>query len=153
MQRITIHDPETGLDFVSDGTVDSVNGRHATIITNASLEGRTVKSISTLGSNGPTNAERLHHTAVLQALQGADDYFQSPFLKYILQPSPDFQWPEDFPTTDSLPDLVSQRPLNDSQQEAVQHMLMNTEETRLTIIRGPPGTGSLLAHLGVVVSD
>ena len=154
MQRLIIRDLDAGVDFATDGTIDSVNGRDATIVADASLEGRTIMSISTSGSNGPTSAERLHRRAVLQALQGnADDYFHSPFLKYIFKSSPDFQWPKDFPISDSLPDLVSQRPLDDSQQLAVRHMLMNTEETRLTIIQGPPGTGILLSCVSVVVAD
>lgn len=78
---------------------------------------------------------------MLGALQGKLNLFGNPFLQHMLQPSDDFTWPETFPTSDTIPPIVSLRPLNDSQQLAVEAMLSNTDDTRTTIIQGPPGTG------------
>ena len=136
-----VHDPETGLDITLKGKVDAIIGRNATIMANASLEGRNIKSITTLGPDGPTNADRQRDLTVLQALQGQSKLLDNPFLQYIFHPSSDFSWPETFPTSDTTPPIVTQRPLNDSQQRAVESMLQHTDDTHLTIIQGPPGTG------------
>ena len=142
-----MQDRESGLTFFVDGEVGTVVGRNASIKTTASLEGRLITAITTQGPDGPTNAERARSLAVLEALQGQSDLFANPFLKYIFNQPDDsnpepFAWPDTFPTVDVPPPVVTSRPLNDSQDRAVKHMLMQNNDSRLTIIQGPPGTGT-----------
>ena len=133
-----------GVDYVVSGQIGAAFGRNVTLKTDSSLEGRIIKSITTEGPDGPTNANQQRAYAVLRALQGGE-LLQNPFLRYIFQPSAELEWPETFPTVDTLPNIVTTRPLNDSQRRAVEHMLLQTDETRMTMIQGPPGTG-MVSH-------
>ncbi|EJF64958.1 hypothetical protein DICSQDRAFT_159914 [Dichomitus squalens LYAD-421 SS1] len=150
-QRIAVHDPKTGIDFFINGTIVTAQGRNVTLKTDSSLEGRSIISITTEGADRPTNANQQRSHAVLQALQGGD-ILQNPFLKYIFEPSSEFAWPEAFPVVDTIPPIITKRPLNDSQQRAVEHMLLKTSETRLSIIQGPPGTGKTTVIAAFVAS-
>lgn len=143
-QRITLLDHNTGLTFVADANVEKIDGRQTELKAQINLDGRIITSIETRGRDGPTMADQAREAAMLRALQGKDNLFANPFLQYIFKPSDDFTWPETFPTSDTIPDIVSARPLNDSQRQAVEALLSNTDQTRITIIQGPPGTGASL---------
>ncbi|KAI0719276.1 P-loop containing nucleoside triphosphate hydrolase protein [Cerioporus squamosus] len=154
-QRLNVRDDATGQIFVVDGqvTAGAVHGRDTKIITNVNLEGRTITGIVTQGRDRPTLADRERSLTVLRALQGQHDIFNNIFLQYIFNPeSPDFKWPETFPVLDTIPNIVTARPLNDSQQCAVEAMLSHTDDSRLTIIRGPPGTGKTTVIAAFVCS-
>ncbi|PIL35585.1 hypothetical protein GSI_02313 [Ganoderma sinense ZZ0214-1] len=140
-QRVLLHDPETNMDFITDARIQTVSGRDVTLKAGNSLDGRIIKAVLTEGADGPTNAQRQRAAASREALQGKSEILQNPFLQYILEPSPEFSWPESFPLIDTIPPIITTRPLNESQQRAVEHMLLNTKETRMSIIQGPPGTG------------
>ncbi|KAI0359866.1 P-loop containing nucleoside triphosphate hydrolase protein [Trametes cingulata] len=151
-QRVVVHDPRTGLDVTVEGTVESVHGRKTMIKTNINLEGRFIKSIVTEGRDRPTLADHNRETTMLHAMQGNVNLFDNPFLQYIFQPADTFTWPETFPISDTLPPIVSTRPLNDSQEQAVNAMLSNTDNTRVTIVQGPPGTGKTTVIAAFVTS-
>lgn len=140
-RRVTVEDTDSGQTFVVNGEISGVVGRHAALRTSINLDGRRILSIASEGPDGPTNADRARSLAVLGALQGQSNLIENPFLKYIFDPSEDFAWPDTFPIVDDIPPIVTQRALNDSQERAVNHMLSNTNDTRMTIIQGPPGTG------------
>lgn len=135
-----VHDTRMDIDFVIEAQIKTIMGRNVVLTTGNSLDGRVITGIVTEGTDGPTNAQRQRSDAVLQVLEGKSDLLQSPFLKYIFEPS-EILWPETFPIIDTIPPIVTTRPLNDSQQRAVEHMLLNTNQTRMSIIQGPPGTG------------
>ncbi|KAI1797127.1 P-loop containing nucleoside triphosphate hydrolase protein [Ganoderma leucocontextum] len=151
-QRVMVHDPDTNMDFVVDAQLKTVIGRNVVLTAGNSLEGRVIKSIVTEGADGPTNAQRQRSDAVLQALQGKIDLLQNPFLQYIFEPSSELTWPETFPIIDTVPPIVTTLPLNDSQRRAVEHMLLNTNKTRISIIHGPPGTGKTTVIAAFVCS-
>ncbi|KAI0671739.1 P-loop containing nucleoside triphosphate hydrolase protein [Trametes maxima] len=151
-QKVTVHDPTIGLDFTVDATVDDVNGRYGLLKTNINLNGRTVTSVVSQGRDDPTNADQMRDKTVLQALQGRQKIYGSPFLQYIFQHSDDFTWPGNFPDSDSIPPIVPTRPLNESQQQAVTHMLTNNHNTHISIIQGPPGTGKTSVIAAYVTS-
>lgn len=134
------------MDFIAEATIQNVIGRNVTLAAGNSLDGRVIKAIVTEGADRPTNAQQQRSAASREALQGKCDILQNPFLQYILEPSPEFAWPESFPIIDAVPPIVTTRPLNESQQRAVEHMLLNTDETRMSIIQGPPGTGLTLNY-------
>ncbi|KAH9945186.1 P-loop containing nucleoside triphosphate hydrolase protein [Epithele typhae] len=151
-QRVMAHDHETGLDIVIPGQVSSIIGRNTIIKTTTNLENRTILSVTTHGPVQPTNAERERAYMIRSALQGQTDALSSPFLQYIMRPSETFTWPDTFPTSDVIPDIVSKRSLNHSQECAVQQMLADMDSARLTIIKGPPGTGKTTVIAAFVAS-
>jgi hypothetical protein len=84
---------------------------------------------------------------VLQVLQGNSQLIDNnPWLQKICFPSDDFSWPSSFSvnpkSTHFEPDFSTlERPLNNSQCDAVKHMLSLTDDSRITLVHGPPGTG------------
>ena len=142
------------MDFVAEAQIKTAAGRNVVLAIGNSVEGRTIQGIITEGANGPTNAQRQRSAASREALQGKGGFLENAFLQYILEPSAEFMWPESFPVIDTIPPIVTTRPLNESQRHAVKHMLLNTNETRISIIQGPPGTGLILncASLGCITN-
>ena len=139
---MTVRD-EYGAMFAIDGSTGNkgVVGRDAIVEANGtSLEGKTILSITTIDGGRATMAEQQKALHVLRALQGQLNLFESPFQKYIWCPGDDFTWPEAFESSAEVPEIIATQ-LNDSQHRAVQHMLSNTDSTRVTVIQGPPGTG------------
>ena len=140
-------DDRFGIEFTTNARVTTAVGRKASVNTDVNLSGIAVKNIVTQGRDGPTNAERARELAVLQALQGKGGLFDNPFLKYILNPEAEVAWPETFPVIDTPPPIITQRELHDSQRCAVEDMLTSTNDNRVTIIQGPPGTGTDYCYL------
>lgn len=68
--------------------------------------------------------------------------FDSPFIQSIWPGNdPEVTWPDSLTTVTTTPPILTDLPLNDSQQEAIQHMLTLDNNHRFSIIQGPPGTG------------
>jgi hypothetical protein len=81
---------------------------------------------------------------VLKVLQGDTQAFDdNPWFQKIYFPSDDFSWPSSFtPHSTPPPDFSTlECPLNNSQLDAVKHMLSPSADSRITLIHGPPGTG------------
>jgi len=105
-------------------------------------------TITTRGRDRVTHAERQRGEAVLRVLQGDTQAFDNnPWFQKICFPSDDFSWPSSFtphstPPPPPPPDFSTlERPLNNSQLDAVKHMLSLSADSRITLIHGPPGTG------------
>jgi regulator of nonsense transcripts 1 len=72
----------------------------------------------------------------------------NPWIKKIWYPSQadDHTWPSSFsaalPSSAPEPDFSAlNRPLNSSQANATKHMLSLADDSHITLIHGPPGTG------------
>jgi regulator of nonsense transcripts 1 len=109
--------------------------------------GKANGTLTTFGREKATSAEKQRGEAVLQVLQGNSQLIDdNPWLQKICFPSDDFCWPSSFSTSStSLPPELDfstlERPLNTSQCDAVKHMLSSANDSRITLIHGPPGTG------------
>ena len=131
-----------GAQYTITGRANEVAGRKATLKMGAFMENKTVSSVTSVGPAGPTMAEQQKSAAVLATLQGDSKVADSPFLKMMYPDGQDVVWPESFTVLDETPPLAfDKRPLNDSQEQAVQAMLTLNNSSRLTMIHGPPGTG------------
>ena len=104
-----VTDPKSGMTYVDRAEI-SINGRNATLRTTSRVENRVITGITTIGPTGPTNAERARSDVVRQAMQNETDLFVNPFLRYIFNPGDDFAWPDSFPSSDHIPDIVTARP-------------------------------------------
>jgi hypothetical protein len=126
------------------------------------LANKTLK-VTTSGKGDPTSAEERKNAYILAVLQGQHDLLdENPWIKNIWLASDKLLWPDDFfpgiPSSDPLPAESFSHPLNDSQLDAVNHMLSRAEDNCITVIQGsgvlamcdlgslclltgPPGTG------------
>ncbi|KAI0784599.1 P-loop containing nucleoside triphosphate hydrolase protein [Abortiporus biennis] len=141
---VWVRDRKTGAEYPLHVQTAEVSGRTATF-KSPFLAGKEILRVITMDADGPTMADQKKNAEILAVLQAGVDSFQSPFSQYIWQHDPNFTWPEDFATPTSSPShptpVKASSPLNDSQLQAVQHMLMSDNEHRVTIVQGPPGTG------------
>ncbi|KZT00793.1 uncharacterized protein LAESUDRAFT_764322 [Laetiporus sulphureus 93-53] len=97
----------TGAEYLTRGGTAVVAGRSATIETADRLEGKTILGVTTLNAAKPTIVDRQKAYHSLRAFQGHVHLLTNPFLKYILQPSQEFSWPEEFISTDTIPPVLS----------------------------------------------
>ena len=87
-------------------------------------------------------ADQQKAAAILAVLQGESETFNNPFLRTIFPDGQKVVWPEEMPSLDVVPPITfTQRPLNNSQEEAVNAMLALDNDHRIVLIQGPPGTG------------
>lgn len=112
------------------------------------MEGKYVDSVTTIGTSGPTMADRDKASAILAVLQGESETFNNPFLRTIFPDGKEVVWPEAMPALDAIPPITfTQRPLNDSQQEAIHAMLALNNDSRIVLVQGPPGTGKTTVNM------
>lgn len=112
------------------------------------MTGKVIGSITTIGRDDPTSAEKQRGLTVLRILQGHPEILDdNPWVANICLPPPDdFTWPFSLQSRSSTPppepDFTTlQRPLNNSQLCAVKYMLSSSDKSRICLIQGPPGTG------------
>lgn len=131
-----------GAQFTMTGTAAETQGRIATLKAQGIMANKVVSSVQSVGPAGRTLAEQEKAAVILAMLQGESKLFESPFLRTIYPDGQDIVWPESLQTLpDTPPVIFDQRPLNPSQEKAVVAMLTLDNDSRFTIIHGPPGTG------------
>ncbi|CAL1716333.1 unnamed protein product [Somion occarium] len=120
---------ERGEQYEVHGRISDVSGQQATI-----------------ELRNPHNffaKEILSITSVLEILQGKYTLSTNPFLQTIWPvPDQEVEWPSTFHCFHAPPILSTpHHSLNESQEQAVLHMLSQTNDRHISIIQGPPGTG------------
>ncbi|KAK7033216.1 AAA-12 domain-containing protein [Favolaschia claudopus] len=149
----TVVQTPSGSTYRLYGQTGGVDGRMANLNIGKSLDSsKTILSIKSIGRNDPTTAEAQRAVTVLRILQGNVGLLtDNSWIKNIWRVSGSDDadlliWPSDW--TSNLSNLGSlsaknnnDRPLNTSQQLAVDTMLDCSDTHRITIIQGPPGTG------------
>lgn len=143
-----------GGTYSTPGIMGEVKGRSGNVITDRHLEGKVIKSVTSIGRDDPTTAEAQRAATVLRILQGTNKLLdESPWIQNIWFPSDDntpLTWPKEWsePKTPlklniqkAAPPSESSIQLNPSQQSAVNHMFSSKDDHRITLIQGPPGTG------------
>ncbi|KJA19523.1 hypothetical protein HYPSUDRAFT_143668 [Hypholoma sublateritium FD-334 SS-4] len=155
-QRLAMKVDGTHGQFTVNGSVASVLGKAGYINTgpgDRKLTDKVVGTVISIGRDDPTTAEAQRAATILHILQGSEALLdESPWIQNIWFPDSDnttLLWPKEWKQTTQLPRMPlrppppqpSKRPLNASQQLAVNTMVSETDEHRITIIQGPPGTG------------
>jgi primosomal protein N' len=137
------------------GVVGAVSGRTGHISSNQDIlmANKEVVTVKSIGRDDPTTAEARRAAIILQILQGQEKLLDSsPWINNIwFINTSDLSWPTEWSQTPSTtsPKLlklpshksIQRRVLNSSQQTAVNAMLSEKDDYRITIIQGPPGTG------------
>lgn len=125
------------------GKAGKILGKSGSLTTNGDLSSKTITSLTTIGREGPTMAEAQRAATLLRILQGEPgSLINNPWVQNIWF-STSFQWPAPWalivPANPISLEVDPERPLNDSQQVAVQHMLSMDDKDRIVLIQGPPG--------------
>jgi hypothetical protein len=142
--------------YALPGDVNRVRGKSAGLDVGHNLEGKNITSITTIGRDGPTLAERDRDDAILSMLQGILPLFENHWMKAIWMPSEPVIWPENFAPPPDAPAIEvithAKAPVNSSQRVAVTKMLSPSLDTNITLIQGPPGTGKTTVIATYVIS-
>jgi len=147
-----------GYEFSIHGRINDVSGQYAEIVTPSTFtfQDKTILDITTISHVDPTQAELKRDAHILRVLQQQITLTDNPFTHLIWQAPGDSspEWPAHFTTTDHVPPLRMDpnRPMNNSQQTAVLHMLKLDNDHRITLIQGPPGTGKTTVIATYVVT-
>ncbi|THH33182.1 hypothetical protein EUX98_g960 [Antrodiella citrinella] len=149
-----------GYVFTVHGRTSDVSGQHADIVASSSsfnFHAKTILDITTISLDDPTMAEVKRDAHILRMLQQQDTFTNNPFIHLIWQNHEDSppDWPAaKYRTSDYVPPvrMDPNRPMNNSQQTAVLHMLKLDNNHRITIIQGPPGTGKTTVIATFVLS-
>lgn len=137
------------------GRILEVSGRRATVRLDHphNFYSKTILSLISTGSGGTTLADLGKTEEVLKILWGGS-LASNPFLQTIWPtPGQEVEWPSTFKPVQAVPIILpSDKTVNDSQEEAITHMLEQTNDKRITIIQGPPGTGKTTVIAAFVLS-
>lgn len=139
------------------GEVEDTSGRRGAIRVDHQMSTEQVLAIKSIGPNQKTRSEREKKKLILQALQKRTAISEkNPWIKAIWplqngEPAVP-AWPDEWQLEDktsgkmvtnfSNPDNTpKEKPLNDSQQIAIDAMLSDLNDHRIVLVQGPPGTG------------
>ncbi|KAK0485263.1 P-loop containing nucleoside triphosphate hydrolase protein [Armillaria novae-zelandiae] len=135
----------------TQGRVIRVEGRTATITIQGHLPTQAPLKVTTIGREEPTQAERAKTMIILAALQQSSTILKQPFIQALWFPWARISWPTRASFTRKVTINFRGR-LNDSQRCAVDLILSNRNADRVTVIRGPPGTGKTTVISAAVTS-
>jgi len=143
---MTVHGPHG--EFHTKGQIAHVLGRSTHVDTSRELNNKQVVTVTSIGRDSKTMAEAHRDATILKMLQRKEKSLEeNPWIRNIWNPKDQdapLVWPKDW--TPQIKPVKKKkasisRPLNGSQQAAVNAMLSETDDHRILIIQGPPGTG------------
>ncbi|KAL4064429.1 P-loop containing nucleoside triphosphate hydrolase protein [Scleroderma citrinum] len=154
--RIRISDSQIVLIETKDRTATAghakrVQGRNAQVLVNGPINGEIV-SISTIGKGDRTYAEVARREIILQVLQGRTPLLSQPFFQHIWFPHERTVWSKQDGIIFEPHTYFPQRSLNLSQEIAVGKILSSSDDNRVVMIHGPPGTGKTTVIAAAVTS-
>ena len=153
-----------------NASMGGVSGRSGNVKSDRVLTtgNKEITTVTSIGRDDPTTAEARRSATILRILQGSDKLLdESPWVQNIWFPQTDdglLTWPKEWSELKPLPrrghSVRTNQPnqsskshpssqtgnmvhhtLNSSQQEAVNFMLSELDDHRITLVQGPPGTG------------
>jgi len=146
-------------EFTVNGRMGGVSGRSGNVNSDRILTtgNKEITTVTSIGRDDPTTAEARRSATILRILQGSEKLLdESPWVQNIWFPQTDdglLIWPKEWSEL-TLPKKAPSKPhssfqtgnmvhhiLNASQQEAVNSMLSEHDDHRITLVQGPPGTG------------
>jgi Cdc6-like AAA superfamily ATPase len=142
--------------YAVPGDINTVRGKAAGLEVEHNLEGKNITSITTIGRDAPTRAERDRADAILSMLQGTVPLLDDIWMKTIWLPDEPVVWPETFTPPPDAPTIEvithPKAPLNPSQHAAINRMLSPSLDDNIILIQGPPGTGKTTVIATYVIS-
>ncbi|KAI6102405.1 P-loop containing nucleoside triphosphate hydrolase protein [Pisolithus croceorrhizus] len=134
------------------GRAVRVEGRQARIQISATLQDDEIKSVTTIGKADLTSAEACRESVVLSILNGDLSLLSNPFFKTIWLPEDPIHWPPSEHVKSEIPIRCGDLKVNASQERAIEKILSASDEDRVVLIRGAPGTGKTTVITAAVTS-
>jgi primosomal protein N' len=147
-------------EFTVNASMGEVSGRSGNVKSDRVLTtgNKEITTVTSIGRDDPTTAEAQRSATILRILQGSEKLLdESPWVQNIFFPQTDdglLTWPREWSELKPLPKRMHSKPhpssqtgnvvhhtLNSSQQGAVNIMLSELDDHRITLVQGPPGTG------------
>jgi hypothetical protein len=115
------------------------------LVNQETITSNDISHIITTGKEDSSVIDGSRYRLMVRAVHNPKELFQSPFLRLIwYNPDPDtLPWPHTTHPRPAEPFEVDfiHRTLNESQEDAANAALLLSNENRITILIGPPGSG------------
>ncbi|KAI6128955.1 P-loop containing nucleoside triphosphate hydrolase protein [Pisolithus croceorrhizus] len=134
------------------GRAIHVDGRQAQIQILGALQDDEIKSVTTFGKADLTSAEACRESVILSILKGESTVMSHPFFKTIWLPDDSIHWPPSDHLKSKIPISCGDLKVNASQERAIQKILSASNEDRVVLIQGAPGTGKTTVITAAVTS-
>ncbi|KAI6155140.1 hypothetical protein BKA82DRAFT_41557, partial [Pisolithus tinctorius] len=134
------------------GRAVHVEGREAQIKMLGSFDGGEIKSVTTIGKADLTSAEAYRERVILAILKGESTLLSHPFFKAVWLPKDEICWPQSDDTKPKIPIHCPDLEINPSQGRAIEKILSVSDEDRVVLIQGAPGTGKTTVITAAVTS-
>ncbi|KAI6128964.1 P-loop containing nucleoside triphosphate hydrolase protein [Pisolithus croceorrhizus] len=134
------------------GRTVRVEGRQARIQILGTLQDDEIKSVITIGKADLTSAEACRESVILSILNGELGLLSNPFFKTIWLPDDPIHWPPSEHVRSEIPICCGDLKVNASQERAIEKILSVSDEDRVVLIRGAPGTGKTTVITAAVTS-
>ncbi|KAI6108102.1 P-loop containing nucleoside triphosphate hydrolase protein [Pisolithus sp. B1] len=134
------------------GRTVRVEGRQARIQILGTLQDDEIKSVTTIGKADLTSAEACRECVILSMLNGELGLLSNPFFKTIWLPDDPIHWPPSDHLKSKIPIWCGDLKVNASQERAIEKILSASDEDRVVLIRGAPGTGKTTIITAAVTS-
>lgn len=134
------------------GRAIRVEGRQAQIQILGTLQDDEVKSVTTFGKADLTSAEACRESVILSILKGESTVMSHPFFKTIWLPNDPIHWPPSDHLKSEIPICCGDLKVNASQKRAIEKILSPSDEDRVVLIQGAPGTGKTTVITAAVTS-
>ncbi|KAI6108106.1 P-loop containing nucleoside triphosphate hydrolase protein [Pisolithus sp. B1] len=123
------------------GRAIRVDGRKAQIQISGTLQDDEIKSVTTFGKADLTSAEACRESVILSILKGESTIMSHPFFKIIWLPDDPIHWPPSDHPKSKIQFRCGDLKVNASQGRAIEKILSASDEDRVVLIQGAPGTG------------
>ncbi|KAI6042874.1 P-loop containing nucleoside triphosphate hydrolase protein [Pisolithus marmoratus] len=143
---------QTRKGFQMPGRAVRVEGRQAQIEIKGSLLGDEIESVTTFGKADLTSAEACRESVILAILKGESTVMSHPFFKVIWLPNDPICWPPSDHLSCRIPICCQDLKVNASQERAIEKILSASDNDRVVLIQGAPGTGKTTVIAAAVTS-
>ncbi|KAI6041735.1 P-loop containing nucleoside triphosphate hydrolase protein [Pisolithus marmoratus] len=151
-QQILQIETHEGVQVHVPGRAVHVKGREARIDDLGPFHRNEIKSVTTIGKADLTSAEACRESVILAILKGESSLLSHPLFKAIWLPNDPICWPQSGDPKPQIPICCPGLETNTSQKRAIEKILSASDNDRVVLIQGAPGTGKTTVITAAVTS-